>query len=391
MTVSCEPTSSSLRDQARWLAVVQRDRRRDDEFVYAVNTTGVYCRPSCPARRPRPEHVRFYESFRAAEQAGYRACKRCLPAEPSAHERRAALVREACRALESEAAPSLAELAAASGLSRFHFLRTFKAVTGLTPKRYASAVKTKRARVELARAPSVTAAIYEAGFGSNGRFYEHMTERLGMRPSEYRHGGPAQTVHYVVTSCSLGSLLVAATERGVCAIELGDESEALTRALRERFPRADLIQGGEQLASLTAAVVAQVEAPETSSSDLPLDIRATAFQERVFDALRRIPPGETATYGELARAIGAPSAARAVGRACGSNRLAVVIPCHRAIQGDGRLAGYRWGVERKRALLEREAAHRKQGTSAGEASRASSAGPRVPGAEPKARARKRAR
>jgi AraC family transcriptional regulator of adaptative response/methylated-DNA-[protein]-cysteine methyltransferase len=356
--MNSSPVVSCADHEACWQALSRRDQASETSFFYAVSTTGVYCRPTCSARRPRRENVSFYGSCDAAERAGFRACKRCLPNQPTARERRAVMVREACRAIErADSAPSLAALAEAAGLSRFHFQRAFKAETGLTPKSYAAGLRAERARGELATGRSVGAAIYGAGFGSSGRFYEDMGARLGMTPTTYRAGGRDLTIRFTVTTCSLGALLIAATERGVCAIELGDDPARLTSGLRERFARASFIATDAEFEAWVRLVIRCVEAPELGTS-LPLDIRGTVFQQRVFRALLEIPLGSTTTYAELARAIGAPRAARAVGRACGSNGLAVVVPCHRVLHGDGTLSGYRWGVERKRALLEREAAYR---------------------------------
>ena len=353
-TQADEPAFSS--DEARWTAVVRRDRRADGAFYYSVRTTGVYCRPSCGARRARRENVRFHATREAAEGAGFRPCKRCRPHETGLAEQRAAAVARACRLIEtSEALPNLALLARAAGMSRFHFHRVFRTVTGVTPKAYAAAHRARRVRDELSRSNTVTDAIYGAGFNSNGRFYATSSEVLGMTPTDFRSGGTGTSIRFAVGECSLGSILVAATERGVCAILLGDEPEKLVRELQDRFPRAQFLGGDRTFERLVAKVIGFVEAPRLGF-ELPLDVRGTAFQQRVWQALRQIPAGVTATYTDIAARIGAPRAVRAVGRACASNAIAVAIPCHRVVRNDGALSGYRWGVERKRRLLEREAA-----------------------------------
>jgi AraC family transcriptional regulator of adaptative response/methylated-DNA-[protein]-cysteine methyltransferase len=338
----------------RWLAVMARDQRADGEFFYSVRTTGVYCRPSCPSRRARPENVRFHRTREDAERAGFRPCERCKPDRPPLVEQHAAQVTKACRLIEqSENAPSLDEVAKHAGLSVYHFHRVFKAVTGLTPKAYAKAHREKRIRAALTRSGSVTDAIYDAGYNSNGRFYENSNAVLGMTPTNYRAGGANTTMRFAIGECSLGAILIAQSERGICAIMLGDDPNALVHHLQENFPRAELIGGDEDFEQLVARVVAFVEAP-ARGFDLPLDIRGTAFQQRVWQALREIPAGSTASYTEIANRIGAPASVRAVAQACAANSLAVAIPCHRVVRNDGALSGYRWGVERKRALLERE-------------------------------------
>jgi len=339
----------------RWSAVLARDPKADGSFWYSVRTTGVYCRPSCAARRARPENVRFHASREAAEQAGFRPCKRCTPDQASLHEQHAAKVAEACRLIEdSEQLPDLAALAAHAGISPWHFHRVFKAITGLTPKAYANAHRARRVRRELSRSDSVTAAVYDAGYNSSGRFYAESGEVLGMTPGNYRAGGTNTAIRFAVGECSLGSILVAASERGICSILIGDDPDVLARELQDQFPNAELIGGDAGFEKLVAEVVGFVEAPELGL-DLPLDVRGTAFQQRVWNALRAIPAGSTASYGDIANRIGAPKSARAVAQACASNTLAVAIPCHRVVRSDGGLSGYRWGVERKRALLDREA------------------------------------
>jgi len=345
----------TVNDQERWDAVQRRDKAADGAFYYSVKTTGVYCRPSCASRPARRENVAFHSTCEEAERAGFRACKRCRPNEAALSDQHAETVAKACRSIEgSEEIPRLEGLASAAGMSRFHFHRVFKAVTGVTPRAYAAERRAQRVRAELGRSRTVTEAIYESGFQSNGRFYAASPEILGMTPTDFREGGQRSRIRFAVGECSLGSILVAATERGVCAILLGDDPEALVRDLQDRFPRAELVGGDASFEQLVARVVTFVEAPGVGL-DLPLDVRGTAFQQRVWQALRAVPAGETVSYSDIAARIGEPKAVRAVAQACGANSLAVAIPCHRVVRNDGALSGYRWGVERKRALLDREA------------------------------------
>jgi AraC family transcriptional regulator of adaptative response/methylated-DNA-[protein]-cysteine methyltransferase len=342
-------------DDPRWEAILRRDRTADGSFLYSVRTTGVYCRPSCGARRPRREHVAFHATAADAERAGFRPCRRCRPDLPSIAERQAAQVAVLCRLIEAaDEMPTLEALAARAGWSPSHTHRVFRAVTGVTPRAWFDAHRAGRLQRALAAGASVTEAIYAAGWGSSSRLYERSDRLLGMKPSVFRAGGPAETIRFAVGACSLGSILVAATVRGVCAILLGDDPEALVHELERRFPRAQLVGGDAEFEGLVARVVGLVEHPRIGL-DLPLDVRGTAFQRRVWEALRAIPPGTTATYAEIAAAIGMPKAVRAVAAACAANALAVAIPCHRVVRKGGELAGYRWGVERKRALLAREA------------------------------------
>ncbi len=341
-------------DDACWAAVLARDPGAGGRFVYAVRTTGVYCRPGCTARTPRRENVSFHPTCEAAEAAGFRPCLRCRPDGPSPAVRREEVVARACRLIDgAETPPPLADLAAAAGMSAFHFHRVFRDVMGVTPATYARARRAERMATALPGAGSVTGAIYEAGYGASSRFYAEAGERLGMTPSRYRRGGAGETIRFGVGACSLGAILVAATERGVCAILLGDDPDALVRDLQDRFPAADLIGGDPTFEAWMARAIGIVEEPGRAHA-LPLDIGGTAFQQRVWEALMAIPPGTTATYAEVARAIGAPGASRAVALACGANALAVAIPCHRVVRSDGTLSGYRWGVDRKRDLLTRE-------------------------------------
>ena len=347
-------TSTAI-DNDNWAAVVRRDRSTDNGFYYAVSTTGVYCRPSCAARLPRREHVQFYATRAEAEKAGFRPCKRCRPDEAPRAERQAAAIAKACRLIEeSDEVPGLDLLAAVAGMSRFYFHRVFREITGLTPKAYAAAHRASRVRDELTRTSTVTEAIYEAGFNSSGRFYATSSQTLGMTPMDFRAGGAGASIRFAVGECSLGPILVAASGKGICAILLGDDAEALTRDLQDRFPNANLIGGDAEFERWMAQVVGFVEAPGLGL-DLPLDIRGTAFQRRVWQALSEVPAGSTASYAEIAKKLGAPKAVRAVAQACAANALAVAIPCHRVVRTDGALSGYRWGVERKRTLLKREA------------------------------------
>ena len=360
--VSALNTSGSVpvfaNDEARWAAVARRDRNADGAFYYAVVTTRVYCRPSCPSRRAHRDHVRFYTTADEAERAGFRACKRCRPDELSLSIVHTRAVVAACRSIEAaEQPPALAQLARAAGMSEHYFHRIFKSIMGVTPQAYGKAWQARQVREELVRGGSVTAAMYAAGYNSNSRFYADASARLGMTPSAWQAGGPGADIRFAVGQCSLGAILVAATDRGICAIQFGDEPELLVQELQERFACAHLIGADAAFEALVARVVGQVETPGDCRplDDLPLDIRGTAFQQRVWAALREIPLGSTATYAQIAQRIGQPQAARAVARACAANDIAVAIPCHRVVRTDGSVSGYRWGIERKRMLLEREA------------------------------------
>ncbi len=342
-------------DARRWAALSARDAAADGTFVYSVRTTGVFCRPSCPSRRARRENVQFHADAAAARAAGFRPCLRCRPESAGLDERRAVLIDRACRTIEAaEDEPDLDALARGAGLSRFHFHRLFKAELGVTPKAYAAAHRAARTAAALAEAPTVTAALYDGGFGSSGTFYAAAPARLGMTPTARRRGGPGERIRFALGQCSLGAILVAATERGIAAITLGDDPEALLTDLQDRFPAAELLGGDVDFEAVVARVVGFVEAPR-QGLDLPLDIRGTAFQERVWQVLRSIPAGQTRSYAEVAERLGDRKAVRAVAGACAANAIAVAIPCHRVVRTGGGLSGYRWGVERKRALLEREA------------------------------------
>jgi len=356
MSRRIEARAAATAADPRWAAVQARDVTADGAFCYAVRTTGVYCRPSCAARTPRPENVEFFATAGEAVRAGYRACRRCSPDGPSLSQQHAETVAGLCRLIEqAEAPPTLDELARSANMSAFHLHRIFKAVTGATPRAYAKACRAARMRAKLDGSTSVTDALYAAGYGSSGRFYEDAGRTLGMTAGSYRAGGARQQIRFAVGQCSLGAILVASTARGVCAILIGDDPDALVRDLQDRFPRAELIGGDAEYERVVATVVGFVEAPKLGL-DLPLDVRGTAFQMRVWQALQEIPAGATASYTEIARRIGAPAAVRAVAGACAANSLAVAIPCHRVVRSDGGLSGYRWGVERKRLLLAREAA-----------------------------------
>ena len=347
-------TSLITEDDPRWAAVVARDPRADGQFVYAVKTTGIYCRPSSLARLPKPQNVEFFDTAEEAEAAGYRPSRRVSKDQTEVAAQHAATVAAACRQIEaSDSLPALNDLAETAGLSAFHFHRVFKAATGLTPKGYAAAHRSRRVRQRLADGGSVTEALYDAGFNSNSRFYEAADQVLGMKPGDFRAAGQNNDIRFAVGQCSLGAILVAQSERGICAILLGDDPHQLVCDLQDQFRRANLIGADAEFEQLIAHVVGFIEAPAIGL-DLPLDVRGTAFQERVWQALREIPVGSTASYADIALRIGSPKAVRAVAQACGANSLAVAIPCHRVVRSDGNLSGYRWGVERKRELLERE-------------------------------------
>jgi AraC family transcriptional regulator of adaptative response/methylated-DNA-[protein]-cysteine methyltransferase len=349
------PVATVVELDPRWTRVVARESSADGTFWYSVATTGIYCRPSCPSRTANPKNVHFHDTIADAEAAGFRACKRCKPNQALFGLQNAETVARSCRLIEqAEEIPPLAELAGAAGLSPGYFHRVFKMVTGVTPKEYAVGHRADKVRAELGRSSTVTEAIYDSGFNSNGRFYEKSSEMLGMTPTDYRAGGANTAIRFAVGECSLGSILVAKSEKGVCAIQFGDDPEVLIHDLQDRFPRACLIGDDRDFEKLVARVVGFVEAPGLGF-DLPLDIRGTAFQQRVWAALREVPAGTTVSYTDIANTIGAPRAVRAVAGACAANALAVAIPCHRVVRSDGALSGYRWGIERKRALIDREA------------------------------------
>ncbi len=335
-----------------WEMVATREVSADSLFVYGVRTTGIYCRPSCPSRRPRRSSVAFFATSELAEQAGFRACKRCTPEREHPHLR---VLTTLCRYLDqhAEQSVSLAALGKVAGLSPFHLQRLFRRCLGLSPRQYQLARRMEQMREGLATGGSVTEAIYSAGYSSSSRFYERATAGLGMKPGALRRGAAGETIRYTITLSPLGKMLVAATEAGLCAVGFGALESELEDDLRARFPRAELTRDDKALGEMVAEVLAHLgEHPVTR--ELPLDVRATAFQARVWKALQQIPRGETRSYAQVADAIGQPTAVRAVARACGSNPVAVVVPCHRVVGSDGSLTGYRWGIERKRKLLEAE-------------------------------------
>ena len=339
---------------SRWTAVIARAPSADGQFYYSVKTTGVYCRPSCPARLAKPQNVQFHDMREDAERAGFCPCKRCVPDQSSLVEKHGEKVATICRLIEnSQIEPSLDDLAHHAGLSVYYFHRVFKAITGLTPKAYAAAHRANRVRSELDRSSTITAAIYGAGYNSNGRFYAASPQILGMTPSNYRAGGVNTEIHFAIGECSLGAILVAMSNRGVCAISLGDDPDVLIRNLQDRFPQAELLGSDNEFEQLIAKVVGFVETPALGL-DLPLDVRGTAFQQRVWQMLREIPVGDRVSYSDIANRMGSPKSARAVAGACAANTLAVTIPCHRVVRNDGSLSGYRWGIERKVELLRRE-------------------------------------
>lgn len=354
--MNTQPSTFLTSDSARYEAVRTRDARAEGQFFYSVATTGVYCRPTCAARLALRENLEFHRTADDAERAGFRACKRCRPRDLSQSERHAGIVERACRLLESATEPvALAALAASAELSPYYLHRLFKRHVGMTPHAYSAAHRLRRVGDELRDGASVTAAIHEAGYSSTSRFYEAQSGALGMKPSSLRRGAEGITMRAVVSTCSLGHVLVAATSRGVCAIAFGAEPSSLFAELRGRFPRAEVQAADAELDTLTARVVEMIDAarlPET----IPLDLIGTAFQQKVWRELRNIPRGATLTYSEIARRVGAPRAVRAVGTACGRNPVAVAVPCHRVVREDGSLGGYRWGIERKEQLLAQEGA-----------------------------------
>ncbi len=343
-------------DDAQWAAVLGRDAAADGMFVYAVRSTGIYCRPSCPSRRPLRERVMFFGLPEAAEHAGFRACLRCRPAQTAMRDPQVEMVRRVCRAIEDDPdRTDLATLGAVVAISPAHLQRTFKRLMSISPRQYAEACRVRDVKARLHSGEAVTNALYDAGYGSSSRLYERAPATLGMTPATYRKGGAGATIRYTVASSPLGALLVAATERGLCAVRLGDDADALVEELRHEFPFAALARDADDaLGAWVAPILANLGGTQPHL-DLPLDVQATAFQWRVWEALRAIPRGETRSYAEVARAIGQPTAARAVARACATNPVALAIPCHRVVRGDGDPGGYRWGMERKRALLAREA------------------------------------
>lgn len=351
-----QSTERGVANDPRWALVLARDRTVDGTFWYSVATTGVYCRPSCPSRAANPKNVQLHDTLTDAKATGFRPCRRCHPDGPSIDAENVALVARACRLIEkSEEEPSLNALAKAVGRSASYFHRNFKSITGLTPKDYAAAHRASKVREGLASGSSVTEAIYDAGYNSSGRFYEKSTDMLGMTPTQFKTGGANEEIRFALGQTSLGAILVASSKKGVASILLGNDPDALLRQLQDRFPKAKLIGADKDYEALVARVVGFIEAPQIGL-DLPLDVRGTAFQRRVWQALQEIPVGQTVSYTEIAQRIGSPKAVRAVAGACAANNLAVAIPCHRVVRNDGTPSGYAWGVERKKVLLDREGA-----------------------------------
>jgi AraC family transcriptional regulator, regulatory protein of adaptative response / methylated-DNA-[protein]-cysteine methyltransferase len=340
-----------MQSEKQWRQVMERDARQDGRFVFAVRTTGIYCRPSCPSRRPRRDSVEFFADPRQAERAGYRACLRCKPTEISAQARAVTRARQLLD--EAEGVVTLAELSKTVGVSPFHLQRLFKRAAGLSPREYQSARRMQQVKRGLRKGDDVTTALYDAGFGSPSRLYEKTGQHLGMTPGTYRRGGAGIAIQYAIVLSPLGRLLVAATERGLCSVRFGENAAELERELREEFSAAEIRRDDAALQPFLQPLAASLRG-ESVTMDLPLDVRATAFQKRVWDALREIPAGETRSYSDVARVIGDPKAVRAVATACASNPVALAVPCHRVVRSDGELAGYRWGIERKRKLLEQE-------------------------------------
>jgi len=350
-------TTNFTTDDDRWLAVLDRDPRADNQFVFAVQTTGIYCRPSCRARHALRKNVCFYPDAQHAALAGFRPCKRCLPDQSDPQAQKLAKVEQACRLLAQDPAITLETLAQQVASSPFHFHRLFKSVTGLTPKAWQQAAREQRLRSALAQGDNITDAVLAAGFPDSSSYYRKADDALGMTARQYRTGNVA--VRYAISDCSLGRCLVGESERGICAILLGDDDASLTRELHSLFPHAvsEPLEGA--FAQRIRQVIASIDSRDVPFT-LPLETRGTAFQQQVWQALRAIPRGETASYQQVARAIGKPNAVRAVAGACGANKLAIVIPCHRVVRNDGALSGYRWGTTRKAMLLKREAGGREE-------------------------------
>ena len=354
-------TAQILNSAAQWNAVLARDRGADGLFVYAVSSTGIYCRPSCPSRKPRRDRVAFFDTTDAARRAGFRACRRCHPDASVVADPWVDKIRRACVYLSNvDGHPSLATLAARLGGSPYHLQRNFKRLVGVTPREYAEACRLKSVKRRLRRGTGVTGAMLDAGYGSSSRFYERAVPKLGMAPSVYQRGGAGMTIRYSVVDSPLGKLLVAATTRGVCAVSMGASDKELSKALTNEYPAASIAEDAGGLARWTSEIVAHLEGREPRL-DLPIDVRATAFQWQVWQALAAIPYGETRTYGDIAATIGQPRAVRAVARACATNPVALAIPCHRVVPAAGGTGGYRWGADRKKALLGREGQGRRQG------------------------------
>jgi AraC family transcriptional regulator of adaptative response/methylated-DNA-[protein]-cysteine methyltransferase len=352
---STYPRGQSLDDETLWRAVLKRDARFDGSILFAVRSTGIYCRPSCPARRPRREQVVFFRIPEAAECAGFRSCRRCRPRSAALTDPQVEMVRRACRYIEAHAdqSPNLEELSAAAGVSPFHLQRVFKRIAGITPRKYAEAFRLSQFKSSVRKGASVTQAMYDAGYSSSSRLYERAPVHLGMTPANYRQGGKGVQINYTTAGCSLGRLLVAATEKGICAVRLGDSDAELEADFLREYPAADVHRDDQTLSKWVKQLLGHLDGRQPHL-DLPLDVQATAFQRIVWEKLREIPYGSTRSYSDIACSIRRPTATRAVARACATNPVALVIPCHRVVREDETLGGYRWGIERKRELLERE-------------------------------------
>ncbi len=342
-------------DDARWQAVVAREKDADGQFFYAISTTGIYCYPSCPSRLALRKNTHYFKTSNEAEQAGFHPCKRCKSNQGTPSSRDALVIAQACRLIENaDEIPCLETLAQSQNLSSYHFHRLFKSITGVTPRAYAIAHRARKIRTELAQDTSITDAIYDAGFNSSGRFYATSTEVLGMTPTNFKNGGNSETILYSVGKCSFGSILVARSEKGICAILIHDDNKPLLADLQKRFPKATLVEDQSDFKHWLTQVIHFVETPK-NGLELPLDIRGTIFQQRVWQILQKIPLGTTASYTDIATKLGDPKAVRAVARACAANPIALLVPCHRVVRSDGGISGYRWGVENKRTLIAREA------------------------------------
>lgn len=343
-----------METEVLWRAVEARDARFDGAFVFGVKTTGIFCRPSCSARKPKRENVKFFAETAEAEACGYRSCLRCRPTRVAEADPQVMMAVAACREIEEMPEASLEELAETAGLSTYHFQRTFKEIVGLSPKKYSEAIKMERFKEGIRDGSDVVTAMYDAGYGSSSRLYEKAAENLGMTPAVYKKGGKGMNINYIITDCELGKLLVARTARGICSVTFGDSDKELRDSLDKEFPNAEIAEDAENLANAVDAIIKYL-AGKNKRLVLPLDLQATAFQMQVWDFLRKIPYGETRSYGEIAEEMGDKKKVRAVASACAKNRVALLIPCHRVIASDGKLSGYRWGIERKKKLLEAEA------------------------------------
>jgi AraC family transcriptional regulator, regulatory protein of adaptative response / methylated-DNA-[protein]-cysteine methyltransferase len=352
---STNASTESADDDAYWRAVLDRDARFDGSIFFAVRSTGIYCRPSCPARRPRREQVVFFRIPEAAERAGFRSCRRCRPRNAVMTDPQVEMVRRACLYIDNHSgeSPTLEDLSAHTGVSPYHLQRVFKRLAGITPRQYAEAMRLDQFKTRVKKGATVTGAMYEAGYGSSSRLYERAPAQLGMTPADYRRGGKGLRISYTIADCSLGRLLVAGTEKGVCSVRLGDSDAALEANLLSEYPAADVNRDDQALSKWVEQLLSHLNG-ERPHLDLPLDVQATAFQWNVWEKLREIPYGSTRSYGDVARSMGRPTATRAVARACATNPVALVIPCHRVVREDRSLGGYRWGIERKRKLLEQE-------------------------------------